>query len=567
MNIQEEMKERIDVAAGRKKADLVIKNARIFDVFTGEFFEGDLAVSGGVIAAIGSYEGKEEVDGSGKTIVPGFMDGHVHLESSTVTPKQYAKVAVPHGTTAVMADPHEIANVCGNAGIDYMLKASENLPLDVYVMVPSCVPASPFDESGYVLKAEDIKKYLDNERVLGLAEMMNYPGVIAADSEVVKKIAYTQEAGKVTDGHAPSLRGNDVNAYITAGIYSDHENETVDEAIDKIRRGQWVMVREGTVCKNLEDLLPLCREPYYRRCMFVTDDKHAGDIKREGHIDHIIKRAISLGVDPKVAYTMATLNPALHFKVSNSGAICPGYKADFLILDDFEKVDINQVYKSGKLVYDKAEGDKVIFDWKDEYKADDAITNTVNFDDVSAEDLKIADKAKVIGLVPKGVLTTDEGWADDCNLSKDIIKLAVVERHHKTGHIGLCYVKGYGLKEGAIATSIAHDSHNIICVGCNDEDMAVAINELKKTKGGMAVVKDGKVINELALPIAGLICDLEADISQKKLSEIKDAARALGVSEKMDPLLNMSFASLAVIPKLRLTTLGVVDVVKFELVK
>ena len=563
---QEEIKARIDVAAGRKKADLVIKNARIFDVFTGEFFEGDLAISGSRIAAIGQYSGEKEVDGSGKTIVPGFVDGHVHLESSTVTPMQYAKVAVSHGTTAVMADPHEIANVCGMAGVEYILKASENLPLDVHVMIPSCVPASPFDESGYTIMADEIKKYLDNERVFGLAEMMNYPGVIAGDSEVVKKIAYTHEANKVIDGHAPGLRGDNVNAYITAGIYSDHENETAEEAIEKIRRGQMVMVREGTVCKNLEDLLPVCKAPYYHRCMFVTDDKHAGDIKKEGHIDHIIRKAISLGVEPKIAYIMATINPADHFRVHDAGAICPGYRADFVILDDFEKVDIKQVYKNGNLVFDKDSGDEVIFDWKEEYKADDKILNTVNIDDVVAKDFELKEKAKVIGLVPKGVLTTDEGWADARDLSKDIIKLAVVERHHKTGHIGLCYVKGYGLNEGAIATSIAHDSHNIICIGCNDEDMAVAVNELKKLKGGMAVVKDGKVIDELALPIAGLMCDLEADVSQKKLGDIKNAARKLGVSDKMDPLLNMSFASLAVIPNLRLTTLGVVDVDKCKLV-
>ena len=566
MNNQEEIKARIDVAAGRKKADLVIKNARIFDVFTGEFFDGDLAISGSRIAAIGQYSGEKEVDGRGKTIVPGFVDGHVHLESSTVTPMQYAKVAVPHGTTAVMADPHEIANVCGMAGVEYILKASENLPLDVHVMIPSCVPASPFDESGYTIMADEIKKYLDNERVFGLAEMMNYPGVIAGDSEVVKKIAYTHEANKVIDGHAPGLQGDKVNAYITAGIYSDHENETAEEAIEKIRRGQMVMVREGTVCKNLEDLLAVCKAPYYHRCMFVTDDKHAGDIKKEGHIDHIIRKAISLGVEPKIAYIMATINPADHFRVHDAGAICPGYRADFVILDDFEKVDIKQVYKNGKLVFDKDKGDEVIFDWQEEYKADDKILNTVNIDDVSAKDFLLKEKAKVIGLVPKGVLTTDEGWAESYDLSKDIIKLAVVERHHKTGHIGLCYVKGYGLKEGAIATSIAHDSHNIICIGCNDEDMAVAVNELKKLKGGIAVVKDGKVIDELALPIAGLMCDLEADVSQKKLGDIKNAAGKLGVSEKMDPLLNMSFASLAVIPNLRLTTLGVVDVEKFKLI-
>lgn len=561
---EEHRKRRIASAIGEYSADLVIKDARIFNVFTGEFEEGDLAVKNGYIVGIGDYKGDEEIDGGGKTVVPGFIDGHLHLESSIVTPSQYAKAVMPHGTTSIVADPHEIANVCGTDGIDYILNATEDLPLDVYLMVPSCVPATGFDETGYTITSQQVKEYLQKDRVLGLAEMMNYPGVFARDYETIEKIKAAHEAGKIVDGHGPGLSGKELNAYVTAGIFSDHECVSVEEGMEKLRRGQWIMIREGTASKNLDALYPLCKEPTYHRCLFVTDDKHPGELNRAGHIDYIIRRAISLGVKPEYAYIMATYNAATYFRLPSLGALCPGYRADFILLDDFENVSISQVYKDGSLVYDK-ETD-CSFVWGEDYKPKASILNTINISDVKKEDFVVDKPQKVIGLVDGEILTTDEGMADGIDVSKDILKMAVVERHHHTGHIGVCYVKGYGLKEGAVATSIAHDSHNLICVGTNDEDMACAIMELKNIKGGMVVVKDGVVQAELSLPIAGLMCDLDVEDAQSKMDGVKEAAYRQGVNPGIDPFMTMSFSSLPVIPSLRLTTLGVVDVEKFQLV-
>ena len=560
---EEHRKQRIASAIGDYPADLVIKNARLFNVFTGEFEEGDLAVKNGYFVGIGSYEGEQEIDGSGKTIVPGFIDGHLHLESSIVTPLQYGKAVMPHGTTSIVADPHEIANVCGTEGIDYILNATEDIPLDVYVMVPSCVPATDFDESGYTISAAQVKEYLQKDRVLGLAEVMNYPGVCARDFETIEKIKAAHESRKIVDGHGPGLTGKELNAYVTAGIFSDHECVSVEEGLEKLRRGQWIMIREGTASKNLEALAGLCVEPYYHRCLFVTDDKHPGELNRAGHIDYIIRKAISLGVKPEMAYIMATYNAATYFRLPSLGALCPGYRADFIILDDFEDVQINQVYKDGSLVFDKETNSSFV--WGEDYKPKASILNTINISNVCADDFLTDGPQKVIGLVDGEILTTDEGEADCIDVSKDILKMAVVERHHHTGHIGLCFVKGYGLKEGAVATSIAHDSHNLICVGTNEEDMACAIMELKKIKGGMVVVKNQQVLAELSLPIAGLMCDLEVDEAQSKMDKVKEAAYQLGVNPGIDPFMTMSFSSLPVIPTLRLTTLGVVDVNTFQL--
>jgi len=569
MKKEEHRRRRIASALGEYKAGLVLKNADIFNVFTGEMERGDLAVNNGYIVGIGEYSGEEEIDATGKVIVPGFIDGHMHLESSIVTPAQYSKAVLPHGTTAVVADPHEIANVCGTDGIDYILNATENLPLDVYIMVPSCVPATPFDENGYDIGSPEVKRYISNERVLGLAELMNYPGVFSRDLEVIEKIKATMAERKIIDGHAPGLRGYELNAYTTAGVFSDHECTSYEEAENKMRRGQWIMVREGTACKNLEALMPILKEPFYNRAMFATDDKHPGDLAREGHIDHIIRKAIKLGADPKIAYKMATINAATYFRLASVGAVCPGYRADFVVLNDFETVDIQSVYKDGTKVAEINHGEKWTIPLEEgvhKKRIKASIKDTVNIHDVSEKDFALSKSAKVIGLVKGQILTTDEGTADGIDIEKDILKLAVIERHHHTGHIGLCYVTGYGLKEGAVATSIAHDSHNIICVGTNDKDMAKAVMTLKKLKGGMVVVKDGKVIESLALPIAGLMCDLPVEEAQDKMDKVKKATHDLGVKDGIDPFMTLSFSSLAVIPTLRLTTLGVVDVRTFELV-
>lgn len=561
--------ENVEVALGNKNAELVIKNTNIFNVFTGEIEKGDLAVHNGYIVGIGEYNGDIQIDGTGKTIVPGFIDGHIHLESSIVTPYQFANAVISHGTTAVITDPHEIANVCGTKGIDYILEATKNLPIDVYIMIPSCVPATPFDESGYTIDADILTQYLDNDRVLGLAELMNFPGVFMLDKGVFDKINATAAVNKIIDGHAPGVAGMQLNAYTAAGVYSDHECTNYTEGLDKIRRGQWIMIREGTAGKNLEALLPLCSEQYYHRCLFATDDKHPGELVSDGHIDYIIRKAIKNGVAPEIAYRIATINAANYFGLSQTGAICPGYKADFVILDDYNEVTINSVYKDGVKVADNQNGNKWIIESEDirELDASDDICDTVHIKTVTANDFAINTSKNVIGLVPGQILTTDEGMADAVNTDKDIVKLAVIERHHNTGHIGLCYVKGYGIREGAVATSIAHDSHNIICVGVSDEDMACAVNELKKLKGGMVVVKDGVVVEELALPIAGLMCKLPALEAQIRMDCVKKSAYDMGVSDKIDPFMTLSFASLAVIPTLRLTTLGVVDVNKFELLK
>lgn len=567
----EHRKRRIAAALGEYKAPLVMKNATILNVFTKEFEQGDLAISNGYFVGIGEYEGEEEIDTTGKIIVPGFIDGHMHLESSVVTPVQYCRAVLPHGTTSVVADPHEIANVCGTTGIDYILELTKDLPIDVFVMMPSCSPATPFDENGYAITHEDVDHYLENEHVLGLAELMNYPGVFARDEEVVKKIKVTMRHRKMIDGHAPGLSGNQLNAYATAGVFSDHECTTSDEAIAKLKRGQWIMVREGTACKNLESLIPLFREPYCDRCLLATDDKHPGDLAREGHIDHIIRKAIRLGVEPVTAYRMASYNAATYFGMAMRGAVCPGYIADFVMLNDFDSVDIHSVYKQGYKVADMSQNkDRP---WTIEWDAPDVpaqimqgVQNTVKIRELHAADFVLKkEKEKIIGLVPGEILTTDEGEASEIDIENDILKLAVVERHHNTGHIGVAFVKGYGLKSGAVATTIAHDSHNIIIVGTNEEDMAYAAMQLKQMQGGMIVVKDQIVQAKLELPVAGLMCELPVEEAQYKMDLVKEAAYTLGACKNIDPFMTLSFSSLPVIPTLRLTTLGVVDVPHFKL--
>ncbi len=556
------MKNKIKSALGHIKADLVIKNANVLNVFTEEFEKTDIAIADGIITGVGSYSGINEIDASGKAVVPSFIDGHMHLESSVISPFQYARAIMPHGTSAVVADPHEITNVSGKAGFYYMVEEAKNLPLDIYFTVPSCVPATPFDHSGAEINDADIRELMALDNVLGLAEMMNYPGVLSCVPEVLDKLSAAEETGKIIDGHAPSLSGKSLNAYALSGARSDHECTAPDEAMEKIRRGQWIMVREGTASKNLEALLPLFNSPYCNRCMLCTDDKHPTELAEEGHLDHIIRKAISLGAPVINAYKMASYNASLYFGLKNRGAIAPGYMADFVILEDIAAVKIHSVYKNGKLVDAAA---LIPSERKNPY--DKQVQNTVNIGEITPESFALKkEKEKVIGLVPQQILTTDEGYSSKIDLSCDICKLSVVERHRKTGNIGTAFVKGYGLKAGAIATSVAHDSHNIIVAGTNDSDMAFAVKEIEKMQGGMVIVKDGELLSSLALPIAGLMCGLDAKACGEKLSELKETAYALGVHHSIDPFMTLSFSSLAVIPALRLTTLGVVDVNKFELI-
>lgn len=547
----------IAVAAGREKADLVLKNAKYLNVFSNEFLSGDIAVANGLIAGVGKYDGKTEIDVSGKFVLPGFIDAHIHLESSMVTPAEFAKAVVAHGTTTVITDPHEITNVMGIDGVEYMIQASQNLPIDVHFMMPSCVPATEIDESGAELDCKDIDLYLDNKKVLGLAEMMNYVGVINGDKNVLSKIVTSQAHHKKIDGHAPELSGNDLNAYIAAGVYSDHECSTFENALEKLRKGQFIMIREGTAAHNLKALMPLLTQQYYSRCMFATDDKHPSDLLYGGHIDYIVKQALKNGADPIVALKTATHHAARYFLLNNKGAIASGYLADIVVVDNLEDFNVETVFKRGKLVFD-GEVKDFSAPTVDEKLAEKCF-DTFHLDSVTPSSFKVDGKLGLIGLVGGELLTRNLGTADKIDVENDILKIACIERHKGTNHIGVGYVKGYSLKSGAVATSVAHDSHNIITVGCNDDDIAVAVNAIKDSKGGIAVVENGKIKALLELPIAGLMSDEPLTTVNEKLENAKSSAYELGADKSIDPFMTLSFLSLPVIPSLRITTKGVFD--------
>lgn len=547
----------IAVAAGREKADLVLKNAKYLNVFSNEFLCGDIAVANGLIAGVGKYDGKTEIDVSGKLVLPGFIDAHIHLESSMVTPAEFAKAVVAHGTTTVITDPHEITNVMGIDGVEYMIQASQNLPIDVHFMMPSCVPATEIDESGAELDCKDIDMYLDNKKVLGLAEMMNYVGVINGDKNVLSKIVTSQAHHKKIDGHAPELSGNDLNAYIAAGVYSDHECSTFENALEKLRKGQFIMIREGTAAHNLKALMPLLTQQYYSRCMFATDDKHPSDLLHGGHIDYIVKQALKNGADPIVALKTATHHAARYFLLNNKGAIASGYLADIVVVDNLEDFNVETVFKRGKLVFD-GEVKDFSAPTVDEKLAEKCF-DTFHLNSVTPSSFKVDGKLGLIGLVGGELLTRNLGTADKIDVENDILKIACIERHKGTNHIGVGYVKGYSLKSGAVATSVAHDSHNIITVGCNDDDIAVAVNAIKDSKGGIAVVENGKIKALLELPIAGLMSDEPLTTVNEKLENAKLSAYELGADKSIDPFMTLSFLSLPVIPSLRITTKGVFD--------
>ena len=552
----------IRVARGLENADLVIKNAKYLDVFSDSWETGDIAVSGGLIAGIGGeYHGKTEIDAAGKHVIPGLIDAHIHLESAIVEPAEFSRIALTHGTTTVVADPHEIANVMGTDGIRYMMQATDDIGMDVMLMLPSCVPATPMDESAMPLYYKDIDEFYSHPRVLGLAEMMNYVGVLGGDESVLDKILAAQSHHKKIDGHAPGLSGRDLDGYIAAGVYSDHECDTIENAMEKLKKGQFVMIREGTAAQNLKALMPLIAPSTYSRCMFATDDKHPNDLLERGHIDYVVRECLAAGLDPIMTLKVATHNAARYFLMNNKGAIAGGYVADLIILDDLPSFNIDRVIKRGHTAY---EAGKPIE--KREPKIDDALVkkaySSMNCHPVNAEKLACCKKA-LIGLIPHEIVTDDLGFADAPSVKDDILKVAVVERHHDSGHIGLGYIKGYGLKKGAVATSVAHDSHNIIAVGATDADIAAAINAVIAAKGGIFVT-DGKVTEGLALPIAGLMSDMPLEKTNAVLESVKDFAYSLGVSRDIDPFMTLSFLSLPVIPKVKITTRGVFDVVKWQ---
>ena len=550
----------IDVAAGRAPADLVLKNATYVNVFSGELEKRDIAVAEGLIVGLGSYSGAEEVDMTGKIVCPGFIDAHIHLESSLVSPAEFARAVSPHGTTTVITDPHEITNVMGEAGIEYMLASTEGLPVDVRFMIPSCVPASPMDESGANLDYRDIDSFFEHPRVQGLAEMMNFPGIISADSEAVAKIVASQAHHKKIDGHAPGLRGNDLNAYISAGVYSDHECADMEDALEKLRLGQFIMIREGTAAKNLEALMPLIlSEKYYDRCMFCTDDKHPSDLLEKGHIDYICREAVRMGADPIRTVQVACLHAARYFLLNNRGAIAPGYLADFAVVEDLKDFHVVTVYKKGQLVYHDGQVADFPLPTIPEHLTRLA-HDTFHLPVLTPASFAETRRKGLIGMVPGQIITVDAGYAEGVDVAGDILKMAVIERHKNTRHIGIGYLRGYGLSAGAVATSVSHDSHNIICVGENDEDMAFAANRIAQNKGGIVVVRDGEILEELPLEIAGIMSELPLETVNTLLENAKAAAYTLGVSRDIDPFMTLSFMALPVIPTLRLTTRGVIDV-------
>ena len=549
----------IAAAAGREPADLVLKNATFVNVFSNELSTMDIAVAEGLIVGMGSYQGRSEVDCTGKIILPGFLDAHIHLESSLVSPTEFVKAVLPHGTTTVVTDPHEIANVMGTDGIEYMLQATEDLPVDVRFMLPSCVPATPLDESGAILDYRAIDSFYDHPRVQGLAEMMNFVGAINGDEQTVEKIVAAQAHHKKIDGHAPDLQGNDLNAYIAAGVYSDHECHDVKDAIAKLERGQFIMIREGTAARNLEALMPLLTGKYADRCMFCTDDKHPNDLLEKGHIDYIVKKAISLGADPITAVKVACHNAARYFLLNNRGGISPGYLADFVIIDNFQDFNIEQVYKKGVLMVDHGEIQDFPSPEIEPYLVERA-HKTFHVAALTAEDFAEKRPRGIIGMVDGEITTVDAGYSDRIDVEYDVLKIAVVERHKNTHHIGIGYIQGYGLKSGAVATSISHDSHNIIVVGTNEMDMAAAVTRVVELNGGIVVWDGGQSVAEVPLSIAGIMSDEPLVTVNEKLETAKDAAHKLGVNPGIDPFMTLSFMALPVIPSLRITTRGVFDV-------
>jgi adenine deaminase len=558
----------ITVARGEAAADLLLTNARIINTFTAEIEQGNIAISQGRIAGIGDYSrAKQKIDLKGKYLAPGLINGHIHVESSMLHIAEYAKAVVPRGTTAIVTDLHEIANVAGLKGIRYLMDCARTLPLDCYFMAPSCVPATHLETSGAELGAQELRIALRWKNVMGLGELMNFPGVLTSNKEVLKKVKLAR--GKVIDGHAPRISGKDLNAYLAAGASSDHESTALEEGREKLRRGMYLMIREGSSEKNLDELLPLVTDKTYKRCLFVTDDRTCADLLKEGDIDAVVRKAIARGLDPIRAIQMATINTAEHFRLRQVGAIAPGYVANIIVIDDLSKLSVDMVFHKGKLVAQKG---KPLF--SSSWRSDPEITHSVNVKPFAMEALKIPASKKnlpIIEIVPSQVITKSIKLENKVrngflvpNIKQDILKLVVVERHKASGNIGLGLVKGFGLKKGALGASIAHDSHNIIVAGTNDQDIFAAVKEIERLQGGLVAAAGGKIKESLALPIAGLLSEEPLEAVVSKLEELQKIAAGLGCTLP-SPFATLSFLALAVIPELRLTDKGLVDVVAFKL--
>lgn len=562
------LKENINISRGKEKADLVFKNGKIVDVFGGKLLEGDLAIHNGKIMGIGNYQGVKEIDLEGKIISPTLIDAHIHIESSMVSPLQCANALIPNGVTTIIADPHEISNVAGLKGIEYILKSTENLPLDVRVMLPSCVPATPFENSGGILGVEELKKFKDKNRVLGLGEMMNYVGLLENDTDVLEKL--DEFSDRIIDGHAPSLNGNDLNAYRIAGVLTDHECATVEEMEDRISRGMYVIIREGTAAKNAKTLVKGITKENISRCMFCTDDKHPEDLIKDGSINKNVKIAIESGLDPIDAIKLGSINSALAYGFKNKGAIAPGYEGNIMILDSLEDFNIEEVYiqgekfaENGKMTKDISVGEDIELETK------------VNIFDYTVEDFKInlnSNKANVIGVIPGEIIT--EKLVEEVKVENgefvpenDLLKFLVIERHKCLDSMGKGIIKGIGLKDGAIASTIAHDSHNLIIVGDNDDDMFTAKKEIEKINGGIVIVKNGEILKSLPLEIGGLMSNKPLEEINKDILEILEISYdKLNINKEIDPIITLGFMALPVIPHIKLTDKGLFDVDTFSFV-
>lgn len=570
---KEELKKLIDTAAGRIPADVVIKNCKVVNVFSGKIVEGDIAISGDQIAGIGNYEGKEVVDAEGRYAAPGFIDSHIHIESSYVCPEEIGRLLVPHGGTTIIADPHEIVNVCGIRGLDYMMEAAEGTKLDIKYMLPSCVPATPFEHTGAVINAPEMEEPIKREGILGLGEFMNFPGVIGADDSVLDKLMTAKEEGKIIDGHGPAITGKDLNAYASARILADHECSTVEEMEDRLERGMYILLRQGSACHNLRTLLKGVTPENVRRCLLCSDDRQPKTILHEGHLDNHLRICVEEGLDAVSAIRMATLNAAECFRLYDRGAIAPGYRADIVLLDDLKDFHVSRVWIRGELVAEEGK-------YLPEIHFHDAasVKGSVIVKDFSKEKFKMhlkSNHVNTIGILPGGVVTKkevvdiqlDENGEFIRNPEVDIVKVAVVERHQGTGNVACGFLKGYGIKEGAVALSVAHDSHNIIVVGVSDEEMEFAVNCLIEQEGGIVLVKEGKVIESMPMPIAGLMTDKSGEWVEQKLIDIHEKAYSeLGISGDVEPVMTLCFMSLAVIPEIKLTDMGLFDVMSFSFI-
>ena len=560
----------IDVAAGRKKADLVLKNAKIVDVFQAKILIGDIAISDGYIAGIGgSYQGVEERNYTGKYVAPGFIEAHIHIESSYVSPEEFSRVFIPRGTTTILADPHEIVNVAGLKGLDYMVNAAKNAKMDIRYMMPPCVPATNFETSGADLYADDMEDALKTGEVDGLAELMNFPGVINADDKMIDEILMAKKYGARIDGHAPQVVGKDLNAYIAAGPANDHECSTLEEAEERLARGMYLLLREGSVTQDLRKLLPIVNTANSRRCLLSGDDVQAKTAINKGHLDNSIRICIDEGLNPITAIQMATLNPAEYCSLNDRGAIAPGRRADMVVFESLEDFAVEETYILGEKL---SQGNEYLGEVN--YYPIDSVESSMHVKDFTREKLQLhlnSDKVRAIGVVPGEVLTTEKHVTvkrdGDGNFvyndQEDVTKIVVVERHHNTGNVNVNLLSGYGIKAGAIAISIGHDSHNIIATGTNDDDIFMAVNELIKQEGGAVVVKDEKVISRMELKIAGLMCNLPAEKMIAQQDALDEAVHEeLGVPDNVNPVMTLSFMPLAVIPKLKITDKGLVDVEK-----